>query len=269
MENNTFFINSNLLLKIIPNSKYINLYKNNKNYFHITINIKNIKNINKNQNKLGLLIKKDELIIVDISIPLYLKNLIKKLFTNITNDYNMSNILSKLFEILLLGSNTQLEKIENKIINIENNILNNHTKTDLNPTIFYIKKELILYKRYFDYLININYNIKKNSLINLLIDDTLFNIEKLINQVQMLLEETIHLREIYQSILDFNQNKTIKLLTLITTIFFPLSIITSWYGMNFKYMPEISFKYGYPVIIVISISFIIITLIIFKRKKIL
>ena len=47
----------------------------------------------------------------------------------------------------------------------------------------------------------------------------------------------------------------------------PLTLIVGWYGMNFKYMPELDSVIGYPVVIVVSLLIIILSLLFFKRKK--
>ena len=56
-------------------------------------------------------------------------------------------------------------------------------------------------------------------------------------------------------------------LTVITTIFMPLTLIAGWYGMNFVNMPELGWKYGYPVVIVVSAAVVAFCLILFKKKK--
>ena len=71
----------------------------------------------------------------------------------------------------------------------------------------------------------------------------------------------------YQSQVDAQQNNNMQFLTIISTIFLPLTLITSWYGMNFENMPELD--NGYPMIIGLCILVIIICIIIFKRKKML
>ena len=50
-------------------------------------------------------------------------------------------------------------------------------------------------------------------------------------------------------------------------VFLPLTLIAGWYGMNFVYMPELKWVYGYPVAIGASILVIIVSLWIFKKKK--
>lgn len=80
-------------------------------------------------------------------------------------------------------------------------------------------------------------------------------------------EHTILLREIYKNKLDEKENKLMSLLTVVATIFMPLTLLAGWYGMNFYNMPELTNKWGYPGIIVISILITIIEIIFFKKKR--
>lgn len=61
-------------------------------------------------------------------------------------------------------------------------------------------------------------------------------------------------------------NEIMKALTIVSTIFLPLSFVAGNYGMNFKYMPEINWQYGYPFVIVIYILIIAGMLTYFKRR---
>ena len=80
-------------------------------------------------------------------------------------------------------------------------------------------------------------------------------------------EYVMQLRDLMQSQLDVRQNRVMTLLTLITSIFLPLTLIAGWYGMNFRYMPELEWKYSYPVLIVISCLIVILCVWWFKKKK--
>lgn len=77
------------------------------------------------------------------------------------------------------------------------------------------------------------------------------------------------LLDIYSSKVGEKTNNLITKLTLVTAISAPLTIITGIYGMNFKHMPELSWIYGYPFILLVMFSIIIIGVIIFKIKKLL
>lgn len=78
---------------------------------------------------------------------------------------------------------------------------------------------------------------------------------------------TMQLRDLYKAQLDIKQNRIMTVLTVVTTIFMPLTLIVGWYGMNFRYMPELDWHWSYPVLIVISIIIVIASLLFFKHKK--
>lgn len=60
--------------------------------------------------------------------------------------------------------------------------------------------------------------------------------------------------DIYLSSVSNRMNQIMKVLTVISTIFIPLTFIVGWYGMNFKYMPELQSEYGYPAVIILMLS---------------
>ena len=78
---------------------------------------------------------------------------------------------------------------------------------------------------------------------------------------------TIQVRDLHNTQLEVRQNKTMTLLTVITTIFMPLTLIAGWYGMNFRYMPELQWRYGYLAVFVLSLAVIVFCLNLFKKKK--
>jgi len=73
--------------------------------------------------------------------------------------------------------------------------------------------------------------------------------------------------DIYLSSISLKMNEVMKVLTIIATIFIPLTFLVGVYGMNFKYMPEIESPLGYPLIWLIMVIIIVIMIIFFRRKK--
>ena len=81
---------------------------------------------------------------------------------------------------------------------------------------------------------------------------------------------TDSLTGILQVYLNMSSNRTgevVKLLTLITVITTPVMMVGSWYGMNFKYLPEIEWKYGYAIVAGITALSTVATYWYFKKKK--
>jgi magnesium transporter len=73
--------------------------------------------------------------------------------------------------------------------------------------------------------------------------------------------------DIYLSSLSMKLNEVMKYLTIIATIFIPLTFIVGIYGMNFKYMPEIGWRFGYPMVMSVVLVVGASMLIYFRRKK--
>jgi len=73
--------------------------------------------------------------------------------------------------------------------------------------------------------------------------------------------------ETYNSVVSNRLNETMKTLTVIATIVMPLTLIASVYGMNFKYMPELNSKFGYPIVMGLMVALSAGMLYYFKRKK--
>ena len=80
-------------------------------------------------------------------------------------------------------------------------------------------------------------------------------------------DHTMQVRDLYNTQMEVKQNRTMTLLTVVTTIFMPLTLIAGWYGMNFRYMPELESRLGYPVVIAVSLLIVVFCLILFKKKK--
>ena len=73
--------------------------------------------------------------------------------------------------------------------------------------------------------------------------------------------------DLYLSSVSNRMNEIMKVLTIISTIFIPLSFLAGFYGMNFIYMPEVQSPIGYPLLIVVMVLISIVMIYYFKRKK--
>lgn len=73
--------------------------------------------------------------------------------------------------------------------------------------------------------------------------------------------------DIYLSSVSNRLNSVMKVLTIIATIFMPLTFLAGVYGMNFKYMPELDWRWGYPAVLLVMIGIGVFMLLYFRRKK--
>ena len=76
-----------------------------------------------------------------------------------------------------------------------------------------------------------------------------------------------YLQDTFLGLVNIEQNKIIKIFTVVNVIFLPPTLIASMYGMNFKNMPELDWTFGYPFSIGLMIVFTLIVLLIFRLKK--
>ena len=92
--------------------------------------------------------------------------------------------------------------------------------------------------------------------INSLFDYTRFGFDRL-----------DYLQDTFLGLVNIEQNKIIKIFTIINIIFLPPTLIASMYGMNFDFMPELHWRLGYPFAILMMVIFTLFILLIFKLKK--
>ena len=90
---------------------------------------------------------------------------------------------------------------------------------------------------------------------------------QVIDTVETLSEMLSGILEIYLFSLSNKMNQIMKVLTIMASIFIPLTFIASIYGMNFDLMPELNSKYGYPIVLGFMMAIAIFMIVLFKRKK--
>jgi magnesium transporter len=73
--------------------------------------------------------------------------------------------------------------------------------------------------------------------------------------------------DIYLSSISNRINEVMKVLTVIATIFMPLTFLAGVYGMNFEYMPELKWRWGYPAILLVMLAVAVSMLTYFKKKR--
>ncbi|PKM72937.1 MAG: magnesium transporter [Firmicutes bacterium HGW-Firmicutes-16] len=185
---------------------------------------------------------------------------------------NYSQLL-QFFNDLTSNDVYELEKMEDRITDLEDSLIT-ETRSNSKDTsnIIGMRRELLKMKRYYEQLALITEDLTENT--NKAFSDELLKrfisldkrMDYLLNSVTHLREYITQVREAYQAQVDIEQNQIMKVFTVITSIFLPLTLIVGWYGMNLK-MPEFEWRYGYPFVIILSIAVVISSIAIFKRKK--
>ena len=184
-----------------------------------------------------------------------------------SSDYLLYRLLSCLidnyFDILY--------SINKEVNSIEKDINNDRSKFDFNQIeqqkrkLLELKKLVTPFKNILTHLENMNTNLIESD--NRRFFHELYdNIVDILDEIDDTKQILDGLSNLYYSIQGQKMNQIMKLLTIISSIFIPLTFLAGIYGMNFEYLPELKWKWGYfifwGVIITIATS-----LIIFFKKK--
>ena len=183
-----------------------------------------------------------------------------------------AHFLFELMEYLVKEDVIFLQNYEKKLSELEGVLLQG-VITDFDRQMLSIRKELLALQSYYQQLIEVSETLEENQ--NHMFDDEdcrVFDLyskraDRLFDNARRLQEYSLQLREMYESQIDIRQNQIMKFLTVVTTIFLPLTLIAGWYGMNFVGMPELKSPYGYTVVIIVSIAIIVVEIWLFKIKK--
>ena len=180
-------------------------------------------------------------------------------------------VLYHFFASLSGNDSIALEDIEDNLAQMEVMLVEEYD-IDITTLLLEVRRKLLVLKRYYEALFDLLQDMEENSggyfthqqLVRLRIYTN--KADRLYNLVNNLREYATQVREAYQNQIDIKQNKIMKLFTVITAIFLPLTLIAGWYGMNLK-MPEYEYIITYPIVIAISASIVVMMLAYFKKKK--
>lgn len=202
-----------------------------------------------------------------------LREMVSTRLANQERPYTAADVLRSIFAHMFSDDMNQLHQIEDGLAALEMEVIENSNKiADITKRLLDVRKTLLILNRYYTAMFDMLEDLEENL-------NTIFTREEIThfriytNKANRLLDEISHLqeyatqvREAYQSQLDIQQNKVMQFFTVITAIFFPLTLIAGWYGMNLK-MPEYGSAVSYPVLIAVSIVTVTGLLIYFKKKK--
>ena len=165
-----------------------------------------------------------------------------------------------------------LEKLEDKIEFLEDEVVENPYQYTL-QAIQRLKKEIMFLRKSIWPLREVISSLEKSEspLIQkttlIYLKDIYDHTIQIIDAIEAFHEAIYGMLHIYLSSISNKMNKVINIVTIIGTIFIPLTFITGIYGMNFKYMPELEWRWGYPIVLFIMFAIGVITLLYFKRRK--
>lgn len=184
---------------------------------------------------------------------------------------SISNLFITFIEKTIIGHIEQHEMIEDEIALLENAFLTD--RKNIGPgRILVLQKKLLVFKRFYEQLQHVLDDVQETK-FNLIDEDnmrlfTLFTrrIDRLLKNVLVLREYVTQVRESYEAETDISLNRIMRLFTVVTVIFLPLTLIVGWYGMNLK-MPEYNWSWSYPLVIIVSVIIVVLTILFFRKNK--
>jgi len=177
-----------------------------------------------------------------------------------------------LIDIIVDNCFTLLETLDNKMNTIEEKLLGHPSKAtlyaihDLKRKLLFLNKSIWPLREVVGSLERGESPLIKNS-TKIYFRDIYDHTLHILENIETFREMITGMLDIYLSSLSNKMNETIMFLTIIGTIFIPLTFITGIYGMNFKYMPELGWRLGYPIAILFMAGIAILMLFYFKKKK--
>jgi len=165
-----------------------------------------------------------------------------------------------------------LEKLGERIEFLEDELVTNPTPETL-QAIHDLKREMIFLRKSVWPLREVISGLERgeSSLIQestgIYLRDVYDHTIQVIDAVETFRDMLSGMLDIYLSSISNRMNEVMKVLTIIATIFIPLTLIAGIYGMNFRYMPELEWPWAYPMLWLIMLAIGVLMLIYFRRKR--
>ena len=166
---------------------------------------------------------------------------------------------------------TILEKLGDGIEDLEEELVTNPTFETL-QTIHHLKREMIFLRKSVWPLREVINRLERwespliNKSTSVYLRDVYDHTIQVIDSIETFRDVLSGMLDIYLSSISNRMNEVMKVLTIIATIFIPLTLIAGIYGMNFRFMPELEMSIGYPMVL-LSMLFVGMLLVAYFRKK--
>ena len=165
-----------------------------------------------------------------------------------------------------------LEKLGEKIETVEDNLISDPTPDTIHQ-IHQLKRDMIYLRKSVWPLREVIAALEKSgselihSSTEIYLRDIYDHTIQIIDTIETYRDMLSGMLDIYLSSISNRMNQVMKVLTIIATIFMPLTFIAGVYGMNFRFMPELGWRWAYPLVILVMLAVGAIMLVYFKRKK--
>lgn len=236
-----------------------------------TLNIPKHVDAVQSRNKVQLFFNRENILIVDDEG--FTERILQRIFMKLGNrEMTMEDFLCRYLSEILSRDADRLTLYNNKLMALEEQVLDDRTN-NFPGNITPLRRELLVLRTYYDEFMDFARQLEEN-------ENGFFHKDKLkffgtisdradrfLGRTGQLLEYAQQIQDSYQFQVDDKTNKNMQLLTVISVIFYPLTLITGWFGMNFENMPGLSD--GYYKVLGFSVIVVIAAVLWFKKNKLL
>ncbi len=256
-----------------PKTTNIHVTKAEENFDSITgtFFIPNRKNVQSEENKFAFALDEKGIVFIDDSTAS--KKIVRKIKKR--KKWRLPSLERFIYDFLneiIKEDFRVMERYEHELDDMEDDIINDDNEL-ISHRVNEIRIDIRDLKNHYEQLLDLGEVFEENE-NQFFKEENIRYFRLFINRVERLRDlsnslrdYTIQIRDVYKTHLDIKQNHIITLLTMVTTVFTPLMLVVGWYGMNFKYMPELNYKLSYPIVFVSCILISLLVLWFFRRKK--
>ncbi|OPZ13047.1 MAG: Magnesium transport protein CorA [Bacteroidetes bacterium ADurb.BinA261] len=196
---------------------------------------------------------------------------VKKISANPKNYNTGADVLVALFETRVEFDADMIEDMTQKITQLSNSLSLQEADEDLLSEIKNLQeKTMMLRENIIDKQRTVSSMLRSDFIsqelqpkLSMIIKD----INSLVEHIKFSFDRLDYLQDTFLGYVNIDQNKIIKIFTIVSVIFMPPTLIASIYGMNFRFMPELDEKWGYPAAIGLMVLSVAIILYYFRKRK--
>ncbi|MGM5631534.1 CorA family divalent cation transporter [Apibacter raozihei] len=243
--------------------------ENDINFFIVRMVHKNAKkesNIENLSNKIAIFYN-DKIIVSIHRVKMDFLSTIEEKYINPGKATTTTSVIIKILYSVLQTYNDSIIATINKLDFFENRLFTKHPSSLVLQNIYSLKRKTNLCTKMLILTEEVIKSVKPSKQEKASYQDLKDLYVKLTTLHEQVIEDLNNLLNLYISLSSQKTNEIMKTLTIFSIFFMPLTFIAGIYGMNFKYMPELGQKWGYPIIM---LSMLLITLLIYfwlKKKK--
>ncbi len=265
---------SQLLLEDVLNTSHRPKLEEHGDFLFLTLRLFNLRDYELESEQISLILGQDILVsFQETERPLF-EPVVARLSTSTgkIRSRGLDYLLYNLVDVIVDHYYSILEKTGDQLEELEDVLFDNPDKTlmeknqQIRKNIFTIRKALLPTQEAMNTLLKAEPELIDPEDLPYF-SDINDHVNQCLDFIDVYRELSAEIKETYLSNLSYRMNQVMKLLTIITTIFIPLSFIAGIYGMNFKYMPELEWRSGYYLVLGLMLTLLLGMLVYFRIRK--